>query len=92
MKSSVRAPGDITNIALESDLPELDEVYEFPTFADFPKPASDPSYVAGSQVPETQKIYIADDTNRMYRWNGTAYEELSSDSGKTSVTLRVYDN
>ena len=48
-------------------LPEgLDEILEFPTFADFPPTG------------ESNKIYVAEDTNLLYRWTGTAYANITN--------------
>ncbi len=54
----------------------VDDVLEFANFAAFP--------VTG----ETDKIYVAIDTNIVYRWSGSAYVEISSSLalGETSST------
>jgi len=52
-----------------SQLPSfVDDVLEFADFASFP--------VSG----ETGKIYIALDTNKTFRWSGSVYVEISTDS------------
>lgn len=58
----------------------VDDVLEFANLAAFP--------VTG----ETSKIYVALDTNKCYRWSGSAYVEISpsevnSVAGKTGVVL-----
>lgn len=60
-----------------SQLPSyVDDVLEYPTLADFP--------VTG----ESGKIYVAQDTNKTYRWSGSAYREISESLalGETSST------
>lgn len=53
----------------------VDDVLEFANLAGFP--------VTG----ETGKIYVALDTNKTYRWSGSAYVEISASPGSTdSVT------
>lgn len=57
----------------------VDDVLDFPNFASFP--------ITG----ETGKIYIADDTNRQYRWTGSAYVDITgfvdSVNGKTGAVV-----
>lgn len=43
----------------------VDDVKEYPNFAQFPRPG------------ESDKIYIAINTNKQYRWSGTQYVEIS---------------
>ena len=60
-----------------SQLPSyVDDVLEFTNRAAFP------------QTGEDGKIYIAEDTNKQYRWSGTAYVEISSSLalGETAST------
>lgn len=60
-----------------SQLPSyVDDVLEYADLAHFP--------AAG----ETGKIYIADDTNKQYRWSGSGYAEISESLalGETSST------
>jgi len=54
----------------------VDDVLEFDTFASLPATG------------ETDKIYIAMDTNKIYRWGGTSYIEISASLalGETSST------
>lgn len=53
-----------------SQLPSyVDDVLEYANFAGFPNPG------------ESGKIYIAIDTNKTYRWGGSAYVDISSLSG-----------
>lgn len=54
------------------------------------------SYASQSAFPatgETGKIYIAEDTNKTYRWSGTAYVEISESLalGETSSTAYAGD-
>lgn len=60
-----------------SQLPSyVDDVLEYATQAEFP--------VTG----ETGKIYIAQDTNKTFRWSGSTYVEISTSLalGETSAT------
>ena len=54
----------------------VDDVLEYPTSSDFPKPG------------ESGKIYVSQDTNITYRWGGTEYVEISKSLalGDTSST------
>ena len=54
----------------------VDDVEEYASLSDFPATG------------ETGKIYIAKDTNKQYRWSGTAYVEISESLalGETSST------
>lgn len=57
-----------------SQLPSfVDDVLEFASFAALP--------VTG----ETGKIYVTLDTNRTYRWGGSAYAEISASPGSTDA-------
>lgn len=57
-----------------SQLPSyVDDVLEFANFAALP--------VSG----ETGKIYVALDTNKTYRWSGSAYVEISASPGSTDA-------
>lgn len=70
---------DSSGIILTTQLPSyVDDVLEFTNLAGFP--------VTG----ETGKIYVANDTNKTYRWSGTAYIFITSGAvdsvaGKTGV-------
>ena len=72
---------DSTGKVPSSQLPSyVDDVLEYSNFASFP--------VSG----ESGKIYIATDTNRSYRWSGSAYilivtGNVDSVNGKTGVVL-----
>jgi len=61
-----------------SQLPSyVDDVLEYPTLADFPN------------IGESGKIYVADDTNKTYRWSGSGYVEISGGGvalGETAST------
>ena len=77
---------DANGIILTSQLPSyVDDVLEFTNLAGFPATG------------ETGKIYIAKDTNKIYRWSGTAYIFITSGAvdsvaGKTgAVTLAKAD-
>ncbi|MBA4285469.1 MAG: hypothetical protein C0434_08060 [Xanthomonadaceae bacterium] len=48
-----------------------DEILEFNTFGDFPSPGS------------TNKMYLAFDTGKLYRWASTQYVEISPSPGST---------
>lgn len=79
-----------------SQLPSyVSDVVEYPTLADFPDP-NNPKYdpITGSSIlPEANKIYIALDTNKTYRWGGTVYVEIGSSLalGETSETAYAGD-
>jgi len=70
---------DASGIILTSQLPSyVDDVLEFTNLAGFPTTG------------ETGKIYIAKDTNKTYRWGGSAYVYITSGAvdsvaGKTGV-------
>jgi hypothetical protein len=68
---------DGTGRVPSSQLPSfVDDVLEFPTLGDFPTTG------------ESGKIYIALDTNVIYRWSGSSYVEISASLvlGETSTT------
>jgi len=68
---------DANGKVLASQLPSfVDDVLDYDTLSDFPATG------------ETGKIYVADDTNKTYRWSGTAYVEISASLalGETSST------
>lgn len=67
----------ITGTIPQSVLPSyVDDVLEYENLTAFPKTG------------ESGKIYVADDTNKIYRWSGTAYVEISASLalGTTSST------
>lgn len=67
----------ITGTIPQSVLPSyVDDVLEYTNLAAFPKTG------------ESGKIYVADDTDKTYRWSGTAYVEISASLalGTTSST------
>lgn len=73
---------DSTGKIPTSQLPSyVSDVLEFPTFNDFPAKG------------EVNKIYIALDTNKTYRWGGTVYVEIGSSLalGETSETAYAGD-
>ena len=70
---------DVTGKVPSSQLPSyVDDVVEFDSLADFPT----------HDEAERDKIYVALDTNKIYRWGGTKYVEISSSLvlGTTSTT------
>lgn len=71
------APLDASSKIPAVHLPSyVDDLEEYDNFASFPTTG------------EGDKIYIAKDTNKIYRWSGTAYVEISSSLalGETSST------
>lgn len=61
-----------------SQLPSfVDDVVEYPTYEDFPGVGA----TAGTGEPD--KIYVALDTNLIYRWSGTQYIIISASPGTT---------
>lgn len=64
-------------LVISSQLPSyVDDVLEYPSLSDFPSTG------------ETGKIYIAQDTNKTYRWSGSGYSLISESLaiGETSST------
>lgn len=65
-----------------SQLPSsVDQIIEYPSISDFP------------ETGESNKIYLAKDTNLSYRWSGTQYTVISSSLslGETSSTAYAGD-
>lgn len=57
----------VGGVVPSSQLPSyVDDVLEFPDMASFPNPG------------ETGKIYIADNTNKQYRWSGSNYIQITN--------------
>lgn len=54
----------------------VDDVLEYPTFTSFP--------ITG----ESSKIYTAIDTNKIYRWSGSAYIEISPTAGNADSATK----
>ena len=68
---------DENGLVPSSQLPSyVDDVLEYDKLASFPKTS------------ESGKIYVAQDSNKTYRWSGTAYVEISASLalGETSST------
>lgn len=68
---------DSTGRVPSTQLPSyVDDVLEYASFSNFP------------QTGEDGKIYVAEDTNRQYRWSGSQYVEISPSLalGETSST------
>lgn len=53
----------------------VDDVLEFATFAEFPG------------IGEAGKIYASRATNKIYRWSGTTYTEISPSPGSTDAVI-----
>ena len=89
--ATLNANGKIPNSQLSS---YVSDVIEYPTFNDFPT-LENPGYDEhGIPIyPEDNKIYIALDTNKTYRWGGTVYVEIGSSLalGETSETAYAGD-
>jgi len=74
---------DATGLVPASQLPSyVDDVLEYTNLAGFPATG------------ETGKIYVAKDTNKTYRWSGTAYVYITSGAvdsvaGKTGIVTLV---
>lgn len=63
-----------------SQLPSyVDDILEFATKPSFPTSG------------ESGKIYVAQDTNKTYRWTGTVYAEIKGDLTIGTVTGTAYD-
>lgn len=68
------APLDATAKVPSIYLPSyVDDVQDFPSFSDFPATGS------------TGVIYVANDTNKTYRWSGSSYIEISPSPGTTDA-------
>lgn len=82
---------DISSIGIANGVAELDSNGKIPS-AQLPSYVDDVlEYASQSAFPatgETGKIYVALDTNKTYRWSGTAYVEISESLalGETSST------
>jgi len=64
-----------------SQLPSyVDDVLAFANLAAFPGTG------------ETDKIYVANDTNKIYRWSGSAYVEISASPGTTDAVTEGSTN
>ena len=69
---------DATGIIPSSQLPSfVDDVLEYATLATFP--------VTGS----SGKIYVALDTNLVYRWSGSTYVAISAGGGTVDAALKL---
>lgn len=75
--ASLDATGKVPATLLPS---YVDDVLEFSNLAGFP--------VTG----ETGKIYTALDTNKIYRWSGTVYIEISASPGTTDAVAEGVSN
>lgn len=97
-KVTTNAQGQVTSgtILNASDIPALDASKITSGVID---PARLPSYVddvleyvnlAGFPVTgETGKIYVAQDTNKIYRWSGSAYIEISPVAGNADTATKL---
>jgi len=69
---------DSSGFVTSSQLPSyVDDVVEYANLAGFP--------VTG----ETSKIYVALDTNKIYRWSGSAYIEISPVAGNADTATKL---
>ena len=75
--ASLDAGGKVPSAQLPS---YVDDVLEYANLAGFP--------VTG----ETAKIYVALDTNKVYRWSGSAYVEISASPGSTDAVTEGTTN
>lgn len=77
--SQVGASSGVAPLGADSKVPSaylpsyVDDVLEYPNLASFPASG------------ETSKIYTALDTNKIYRWSGSAYVEISASPGSTDA-------
>lgn len=72
---------DASGMVPSTQLPSyVDDVLEYANTAGFP--------VTG----ETAKIYVALDSNKVYRWSGSAYVEIMSSPGSTDVVTEGSTN
>lgn len=81
--SSVGAANGIASLGSDGKVPAaqlpsyVDDVVEGTNFAAFPATG------------ETSKIYVAIDTNRIYRWSGSAYLEVSPSAGNADTATKL---
>jgi hypothetical protein len=69
---------DSNGLVPSSQLPSyVDDVLEFTNLAGFPATG------------ETGKIYVAQDTNKIYRWSGSAYIEISPVAGNADTATKL---
>lgn len=76
--STVAKTGSYNDLTNKPDLSVLEEVLEYSTQANFPATG------------ETGKVYIANDTGYMYRWNGSGYTQMTDQTaiwGQITGTL-----
>lgn len=76
--SVVGKTGSYSDLTNKPDLSALEEVTVYSSEADFPATG------------EADKVYIAEDTGYMYRWNGTSYTQMTDQTaiwGQISGTL-----
>jgi len=75
------APLDANSRVPAANLPSyVDDVLEYAKLADFP--------AAG----ETGKLYVALDTNRVYRWSGSVYVRIVASPGSTDEVTEGTNN
>ena len=69
---------DASGLIPTSQLPSyVDDVLEYANLAAFP--------VTG----ETSKIYVAADTNKIYRWSGSVYVWINSSAGSSDTSVKL---
>ena len=69
---------DASGLVPTSQLPSyVDDVLEYTNLAAFPATG------------ETAKIYVARDTNKIYRWSGSAYIEISPTAGNADTATKL---
>lgn len=75
------APLDSSSLVPAVNLPSyVDDVLEYANSAGFPATG------------ETGKIYVARDTEKIYRWSGTVYIEISPSPGSTDAVVEGSSN
>ena len=84
--SSVGAANGVAPLGSDAKVPAaylpsyVDDVLEYANLAGFPGTG------------ETGKIYVADDTGKIYRWSGSAYIEISPSPGSTDSVVEGSTN
>jgi hypothetical protein len=69
---------DANGLVPSNQLPSyVDDVLEYAALANFPATG------------ETSKIYVANDTNKIYRWSGSAYIEISPTAGNADTATKL---
>lgn len=87
------APVDSAKVGVADGVASLDENGKVPS-AQLPSYVDDVTEIYGidnaPQIGETDKIYVDTETNKTYRWSGTAYVEISASDIVTASEKNGY--